>query len=152
MAIHGLNGHAFNTWEYRNRRGDSFMWLRDGLQERIRGARTLIYGYHADVDSTVQTGRIKTFSDTFLERLRQLREDTRVSAPFQALQRSMTNVIILDSESPSSPHWIFNGRNHHQTGRWDVFITNIFYQRSVWDDSRPFSSLKIGQMIYISLF
>lgn len=131
MALHGLNGHAFNTWEYRNRRGESFMWLRDSLPERIPGARTLIYGYHADVDSAVQTGRIRTFAETFVERLRHLREDSAVSTPSHALQRWRAYTMVLDSESPSRPDRIFNGRDHNQTGLWSVSITHFVLEPSV---------------------
>lgn len=65
------------------------MWLRDSLPERLPGARILIYGYKADTSSAVETGRIRTYSETFLDRLRNLREDSGVSALFYALWRSM---------------------------------------------------------------
>lgn len=80
IAIHGLNGHAFDTWEHRNNSGERFMWLRDGLPERIPGARILIYGYSVNVQSVVETGRLRTFADDFLEKLRQLRGTSAVSA------------------------------------------------------------------------
>lgn len=79
LALHGLNGHAYRSWEYRDRNGESFMWLRDCLPERIPEARILTYGYNANVYSDVSTGRTRTFAETFLERLRYMRESDPVS-------------------------------------------------------------------------
>lgn len=106
------------------------MWLRDSLPERLPGARTLIYGYQADVYSAVQTGRIRTYAETFLERLRHLREDSAVRAPFYALKRSMAYTMIPDSRSPSRPDRIFDGRYRHQTGLWSVLFTTISLMRA----------------------
>ncbi|KAI9507259.1 hypothetical protein F5148DRAFT_1285438 [Russula earlei] len=44
ISIHGLNGHAFNSWATRD-----LMWLRDLLPERVPNARVLLYGYNANV-------------------------------------------------------------------------------------------------------
>ena len=77
MALHGLNGHAFDTWLCRGR-DDYFMWLRDSLSEHFPGARILTYGYNANVVSDVSTGRLRTFAETFLERLRLERESDAV--------------------------------------------------------------------------
>jgi len=79
VALHGLNGHAFDTWKYSNDSNDCFMWLRDSLPNHFPGARVLIYGYNANVLSDVSTGRLRTFAETFLEKLRLEREDEVVS-------------------------------------------------------------------------
>lgn len=39
----------------------------------------MIYGYNANVFSDVSTGRMRTFAETFLERLRYMRESHAVS-------------------------------------------------------------------------
>jgi hypothetical protein len=57
------------------------MWLRDALPNHFPGARVLIYGYNANVLSDVSTGRLRTFAETFLEKLRLEREDEVVSEP-----------------------------------------------------------------------
>jgi hypothetical protein len=87
VALHGLNGHAFHSWEYRDNSGGSFMWLRDNLPERIPDARIMIYGYNANVISDVSTGRIRTFSETFLEKLRHVREGNTVSVSHHASEK-----------------------------------------------------------------
>ncbi|KAJ7290249.1 Alpha/Beta hydrolase protein [Mycena rebaudengoi] len=73
VALHGLNGHAFDTWQYHSN-DDCFMWLRDSLPEHFPGVRVLTYGYNANVISDVSTGRIRTFAETFLEKLKQERD------------------------------------------------------------------------------
>lgn len=76
--MHGLNGHAFDTWQSFNN-DDYFMWLRDILPEHFPGARILTYGYNANVVSDISTGRLRTFAETFLEKLRQERDGEIVS-------------------------------------------------------------------------
>ena len=73
-----MNGHAFNSGEYRDNAGYSFMWLRDALPTRIPAARIMVYGYNANLISDVSTGRIRTFADTFLEGLLRMRRTNQV--------------------------------------------------------------------------
>jgi len=84
VALHGLNGHAFDTWKYQSSSdsNDYFMWLRDSLPKHFPGARVLTYGYNANVLSDVSTGRLRTFAETFLEKLRLERGDEVVSGSF----------------------------------------------------------------------
>ncbi|PHH73219.1 hypothetical protein CDD80_3951 [Ophiocordyceps camponoti-rufipedis] len=46
IAITGLAGHAFGSWQPRG--GDkSFMWIRDLVPDAITGMRTIVYGYES---------------------------------------------------------------------------------------------------------
>ncbi|KAJ3527073.1 hypothetical protein NM688_g8176 [Phlebia brevispora] len=69
VVLHGLNGHAFATWEDIDQT-DRFMWLRDCLPEHFPHARVLTYGYNANVLSDVSTGRLRSYAETFLENLK----------------------------------------------------------------------------------
>ena len=97
VALHGLNGHAFDTWQYSSD-DDCFMWLRDILPEHFPGARILTYGYNANVVSDISTGRLRTFAETLLEKLR-LERGENVSN--RILYRSMQ---ILKTNSISTNH------------------------------------------------
>jgi hypothetical protein len=44
VAVHGLGGHAFNTWTHRK---TGTFWLRDLLPDRLPGVRSLVFGYNA---------------------------------------------------------------------------------------------------------
>ncbi|KIK63472.1 hypothetical protein GYMLUDRAFT_72124 [Collybiopsis luxurians FD-317 M1] len=90
LALHGLNGHAFRSWESHDA---SFMWLRDCLPEQMPGVRILTYGYNANVYSDVSTGRMRTFSETFLERLRYMRESDP-DRPLIIIAHSMGGLIV----------------------------------------------------------
>jgi hypothetical protein len=90
-----LNGHAFDAWFWRDAEPikptddvDCFMWLRDSLSERFPGARILIYGYNANTVSDVSTGRLRTFGETFLERLLLEREHDAVGAMIEENESS----------------------------------------------------------------
>ena len=83
-----MNGHAYNSWEYRDDGGNSFMWLRDYLPEHIPTARIAVYGYNANLVSDVSTGRIRTYAETFLERLLALRRRNSVIS-FQFLSSAV---------------------------------------------------------------
>ncbi|KLO06642.1 hypothetical protein SCHPADRAFT_837791 [Schizopora paradoxa] len=60
IALHGLNGHAFDSWEFYNRKGYNFMWLRDYLPERFPSARVMVYGYTANAISELGTEQIRS--------------------------------------------------------------------------------------------
>ncbi|KAF8187924.1 hypothetical protein K438DRAFT_1463453, partial [Mycena galopus ATCC 62051] len=94
VALHGLNGHAFRSWVYRDPNGkESFMWLRDCLPERIPEARVMTYGYNANVYSDVSTGRLRTFAETFLQELRYMRESDP-SRPLILVAHSMGGLLV----------------------------------------------------------
>ncbi|KAJ7875324.1 Alpha/Beta hydrolase protein [Mycena olivaceomarginata] len=94
VALHGLNGHAFRSWEYRDPNGkESFMWLRDCLPEQIPEARVMTYGYNANVYSDVSTGRLRTFAETFLQELRYMRESDP-SRPLILVGHSMGGLLV----------------------------------------------------------
>ncbi|KAJ3847439.1 Alpha/Beta hydrolase protein, partial [Lentinula lateritia] len=94
VALHGLNGHAFRSWEYYDSKTrERFMWLRDCLPEQIPAARVIAYGYNANVYSDVSMGRMRTFAETFLERLRYIRE-RNPARPLIIIAHSMGGLII----------------------------------------------------------
>lgn len=87
------------------------MWLRDSLPEQLPCARIMTYGYRANVLSDVQTGRLRTFSETFLEELRHVREDSGVRTILYLLRRSMAYIWKIGSRSPPYLNRIFDGRS-----------------------------------------
>ena len=65
VAIHGLQGHAYKTWEHDN----GSLWLRDFLPADIVFARILTFGY----DSTVAfSSSVAQLEDKALELLNRL--------------------------------------------------------------------------------
>ncbi|KAJ7353680.1 hypothetical protein DFH08DRAFT_692107 [Mycena albidolilacea] len=94
VALHGLNGHAFRSWEYRNPSGkESFMWLRDYLPEQVPEARVMTYGYNANMYSDISTGRLRMFTKTFLQELRYMRESDP-SRPLILVGHSMGGLLV----------------------------------------------------------
>lgn len=69
-ALHGLNGHAFNTWATK----EGQIWLRDLLPNDIPNARILTYGYNSKISSNSFAG-IDDFVQDFLAVLRDKRKD-----------------------------------------------------------------------------
>lgn len=73
IALHGLNGHAYNTWVYNDdRQSDSseVMWLRDFLPDSAPTARIAVYGYNsALVGSNTSVSGIKDFACDLLQRI-----------------------------------------------------------------------------------
>ncbi|KAF9011454.1 hypothetical protein BDZ89DRAFT_1077817 [Hymenopellis radicata] len=95
VALHGLNGHAFRSWEFHGENGENFMWLRDSLPEQLPGARIMTYGYNANVLSDVSTGRLRTFAETFLERLYQVRASSEAhDRPLILIAHSMGGLVV----------------------------------------------------------
>ncbi|KAI9462626.1 hypothetical protein F5148DRAFT_1286402 [Russula earlei] len=69
IAIHGLNGHAFNSWTV-----DDVMWLRDLLPEQVPDARVMLYGYTANLVDDTTVSRIKEHARLFIRSLQGLEE------------------------------------------------------------------------------
>ena len=78
IAIHGLYGHAIDTWQYETTYGDCFVWLRDAFPSHFPRARILTYGYPADPEDNLSTSRLRTHAETFLEQLRLVRSSQQV--------------------------------------------------------------------------
>ena len=69
VAIHGITGDAYKTWEHEN----GTLWLKDFLPQDFPGSRVFSYGYDADVFFTLGTGDLETFARTMLQHLKQVR-------------------------------------------------------------------------------
>ncbi|KAF8873893.1 hypothetical protein BD779DRAFT_281145 [Infundibulicybe gibba] len=61
IAIHGLNGHAFNTWA-----SGEVMWLRDFLPGHFPQARIMTYGYDSNVRHSNGVSGISDFAKKLL--------------------------------------------------------------------------------------
>jgi len=101
VALHGLNGHAFNTWATKA----GHMWLRDSLPSDIPNARILTYGYDSNPSSASFAG-IEDFALDFLAALHDKRRDVGVirTAPVPSLIRKLiyqvgTRKLILIGHS-----------------------------------------------------
>lgn len=68
VAVHGLGGHAYETWTEGRR-----LWLRDFLPESIPDARVFSFGYNSAVAFGGTASKIDDFATSLLERLLQKR-------------------------------------------------------------------------------
>lgn len=82
IALHGLNGHAYNTWVYHNvgPPDTEAMWLRDFLPENTPSARIMVYGYNsALLGSNTSVSGIKDFAYDLLQRILDERTTDKVA-------------------------------------------------------------------------
>ena len=70
VAIHGLNGDAYTTWEHEN----GTLWLRDLLPNSIPGSRIFTYGYPSQVFVSNSIARIRDYSLRLLSSLNSARD------------------------------------------------------------------------------
>jgi hypothetical protein len=59
--MHGLNGHAFNTWA-----SGEMMWLRNFLPGHFPQARIMTYGYDSNVRNSDVVSGISEFAKKLL--------------------------------------------------------------------------------------
>lgn len=65
MAIHGLNGNAYTTWEHEN----GTLWLRDLLQRDLPGSRIYTYGYPSELFWSHSVAKLRDYSGNLLSSL-----------------------------------------------------------------------------------
>lgn len=151
VAVHGLQGDAYKTWEHEN----GSLWLRDFLPSDIPNARIMTFGY----DSTVAFGRSVTkIEDTALELLNHLSaKRTRLapgtpSKPIVFICHSLggyvvKKALVLAHDRNSSLGYrdvlastkaiAFLGVPHEgsDSARWADFATNLLKSSSI--DASP---------------
>jgi hypothetical protein len=69
IAVHGIDGNAWKTWEHSNGK----LWLKDFLPKHVLGARIYSFGYPAEVAFTRGRGDLKGFARSLLEGLNGVR-------------------------------------------------------------------------------
>jgi hypothetical protein len=69
IAVHGIDGNAWKTWEHSNGK----LWLKDFLPKHVPGARIYSFGYRAEVAFTSGRGDLKDFARSLLEGLNGVR-------------------------------------------------------------------------------
>ncbi|KAF2012750.1 hypothetical protein BU24DRAFT_395880 [Aaosphaeria arxii CBS 175.79] len=71
VAIHGLNGNAYTTWQHEN----GVLWLRDLLPSCLPGSRVFTYGYPSEVFCSNSVATLRDYSRNLLSSLATLSED-----------------------------------------------------------------------------
>ncbi len=71
VAVHGLNGDAYSSWEHEN----GTLWLRDLLPKSIPGARIFTYGYPSKLFFNKSVAGIRDYSQRLLSSLIGVRDD-----------------------------------------------------------------------------
>ena len=77
IAIAGLDGHAYGSWEGRGELGR--MWLRDFFSKDLPYCRTMIYGYNSKL-SSYGIEKILDYGREFMEEIKNVRNTREVRA------------------------------------------------------------------------
>ncbi|KAI5793152.1 hypothetical protein EDC01DRAFT_630151 [Geopyxis carbonaria] len=114
-AVHGLNGHAFNTWVNRelDTKADKAgtMWLRDFLPAEMPLAKIMTYGYNSVLTSaTTKKAEVTDFARDLLERLVEVKEGEEKQSYWGA-----------EREAAACVGMPFTGRDCGETG-WKALV------------------------------
>lgn len=77
IAVHGLGGHPFKTWQHPNGK----VWLADFLPAQLPEARVMTYGYNSSVLFSKSVAGIDDFATDLLFRISMERRCAAVSRP-----------------------------------------------------------------------
>jgi hypothetical protein len=80
VAVHGLNGHAFDTWTHKQ---SQVMWLRDLLPQSLPNVRIMTYGYNAKFKNFTAHQDLSEISAKLLTELSDLRKTAEVVSRYQ---------------------------------------------------------------------
>lgn len=70
VAIHGLNGDAYTTWQHEN----GTLWLRDLLPSALPGSRVFTYGYPSELFWSNSVAKLRDYSGNLLNSLKAVSE------------------------------------------------------------------------------
>lgn len=71
VAIHGLNGDAYSTWEHEN----GVLWLRDLLPSALPGSRVFTYGYPSELFFSKTLASLRDYAQRLLSSLIDVSQD-----------------------------------------------------------------------------
>jgi hypothetical protein len=91
VAVHGLGGHAYNTWTHEN----GVMWLRDIACRELPGARLYTFGYDSGVAFSRGTSDIRGYANSLLEELRRERQTVEVSPNFMGVGDTVPELALI---------------------------------------------------------
>ncbi|EON63739.1 hypothetical protein W97_02967 [Coniosporium apollinis CBS 100218] len=125
VALHGINGDAFNTWTHSNGQ----LWLRDFLPSEFPGARIFSFGYPSEVAFTLNTGKLDDFARSLLVKLSAVRHRPEQARPIIFICHSMGGIVVkralilavldapeYDSIRSAVTGILFLGTPHHGSG------------------------------------
>jgi len=92
VAVHGLNGNAYTSWEHEN----GNLWLRDLLPGTIPGARVFTYGYPAQLFFSNSTAGLRDYSQRLLSSLNDVR-DEEVSRSVRSGSHEVADLHVVDT-------------------------------------------------------
>lgn len=90
VAVHGLQGHAFKTWEHEN----ETLWLRDLLPAGIPSARIMTFGYDSTVAFSKSVAHIEDKALDLLNRLGAERDETTDRRPIVFICHSLGGIVV----------------------------------------------------------
>ena len=104
VAVHGLQGDAFKTWEHEN----NTLWLRDLLPAEIPSARIMTFGYESTIAFSKSVAHIEDKALDLLNRLSAQRDENTDGRPIVFICHSLGGILvkkalILAHERSSDP-------------------------------------------------
>ncbi|KAM5430281.1 hypothetical protein McanCB56680_004946 [Microsporum canis] len=99
VAVHGLSGHAFDTWTHKKTR---VMWLKDLLPQTLPNARIMTYGYRAKFNDFTAHQDIRTIAENLLQQLSGLRQDKISKRPLVFVCHSLGGIVVKKALSQRS--------------------------------------------------
>ncbi|KAH8688222.1 hypothetical protein BGZ61DRAFT_391426, partial [Ilyonectria robusta] len=102
-AVHGLDGHAFDTWMAKTK-----MWLRDYLPHEFPKSRIMTFGYNSNLmDGKSINHGLKDFADSLIDGLKFVRAtDDEKRRPVLFICHSMGGFV---SRLAVTRHWRWRG-------------------------------------------
>ncbi|KDQ23433.1 hypothetical protein PLEOSDRAFT_1109079 [Pleurotus ostreatus PC15] len=110
VALHGLNGHSFESWECKDTR---FMWLRDHLPEQAPNARVMVYGYKAEGFLLAHS-----MGSLVIKKALLLARDLEADGQYKAILNSVRGVVFI-----GTPH---RGRNGVDGAKFVAIFVRAF--------------------------
>jgi hypothetical protein len=94
VAIHGLNGDAYTTWQHDN----GTLWLRDLLPSALPGSRVFTYGYPSELFWSNSVATLRDYARNLLMSLRAVSEGKQ--RPIIFVCHSLGGIVCKQASTP----------------------------------------------------
>ncbi|KAK4222931.1 hypothetical protein QBC38DRAFT_503573 [Podospora fimiseda] len=142
VLIHGVNGDAIKTWEYKSKTGDTILWPQQLLPQQFPLARVFSFGYNGDLYHNNSIAGIRDLAKTLLSSINIERQKVDPKRPVIFVAHCLGGMIVKQALHTAHYERDFNGIANATKGIFFFGTPHIASSKDQWHHvAKAYSSL-----------